>query len=67
MEKNTFEFDLVIAEIKRIRKCIPEIGSWKLCELIKTVFYCNDIRVTEDFHFSSDKLKCILGVFVNLI
>ncbi len=27
MEKNVFEFDLVIGEIKRIRKRIPMIGS----------------------------------------
>jgi putative transposase len=30
MEKNLFEFDLVIVEIKRIRKRIPGIGSGKL-------------------------------------
>ena len=39
MEKNVFEFDLVIGEIKRIRKRIPGIGSGKLYELIKPFLF----------------------------
>ena len=39
MEKNVFEFNLVIGEIKWIRKRIPNIGSGKLYELIKPFFF----------------------------
>ena len=48
MEKNLFEFDLVIGEIKRIRKCIPGIGSGKLYELIKPFFFSHQLKIGRD-------------------
>ncbi|MEY4538999.1 MAG: hypothetical protein RLZZ306_756 [Bacteroidota bacterium] len=48
MEKNLFEFDLVIVEIKRIRKRIPGIGSGKLCELIKPFFFSHQLKIGRD-------------------
>ena len=48
MEKNLFELDLVIVEIKRIRKCIPGIGSGKLCELIKPFFFFHQLKISRD-------------------
>ena len=48
MEKNLFEFDLVIVEIKRIRKRIPGIGSGKLYELIKPFFFPHQLKIGRD-------------------
>ncbi len=48
MEKNVFEFDLVIGEIKRIRKRIPGIGSGKLYELIKPFFFSHQLKIGRD-------------------
>ena len=48
MEKNLFEFDLVIVEIKRIRKRIPGIGSGKLYELIKPFFFFHQLKIGRD-------------------
>jgi putative transposase len=48
MEKNLFEFDLVIVEIKRIRKRIPGIGSGKLYELIKPFFFSHQLKIGRD-------------------
>jgi putative transposase len=62
MEKNVFEFDLVIGEIKRIRKRIPELGSGKLYELIKHFFFFHQLK------FGSDKLHQLMkkeGLLVN--
>lgn len=43
-----FEFDLVIGEIKRIRKRIPGIGSGKLYELIKPFFFSHQLKIGRD-------------------
>jgi putative transposase len=48
MEKNVFEFDLVIAEIKQIRKRIPGIGSGKLYELIKPFLFSHQLKIGRD-------------------
>ena len=48
MEKNLFEFDLVIVEIKRIRKRIFGIGSGKLYELIKPFFFSHHLKISRD-------------------
>ncbi len=48
MEKNVFEFDLVIGEIKRIRKRIAGIGSGKLYELIKPFFFSHQLKIGRD-------------------
>ena len=47
-EKNLFEFDLVIVEIKRIRKRIPGIGSGKLNEFIKPFFFSHQLKIGRD-------------------
>ena len=48
MEKNLFEFDLVIVEIKWIRKRIPGIGSGKLYGLIKPFFFPHQLKIGRD-------------------
>jgi putative transposase len=48
MEKIFFEFDLVIVEIKLIRKRISGIGSGKLYELIKPFFFSHQLKIGRD-------------------
>jgi putative transposase len=48
MEKNLFEFDFVIVDIKRILKRISKIGSEKLYELIKPFFFFHQLKIGRD-------------------